>query len=78
MPDPLGQFYLGFREAEQGEAVSLLREKIEGIVFGNMRGGSPRQQVEEMERELLLYRAQMVEEDSSIELSRNMRGTDQL
>ena len=80
MPDPLGQFHLGFRDAEQGEAVSLLRKKIEGILFENMRGCSPRQQTEETEQVLLLYRVQMVEEDSSIELmhihhAHNMRGT---
>ena len=39
MPDPLGQFYLGFREAEQGEAVTPLCENIKGILSENMRGG---------------------------------------
>ena len=43
MPDPLGQFYLSFRKAEQGETVPLLRENIKGILAENMRGGSSRQ-----------------------------------
>ena len=61
MPDPLGQFYLGFREAEQGEAVTFLCEKIKGILSENARRVPAAANRGSRDGEIFLYRAQMVE-----------------
>jgi hypothetical protein len=66
--EPIRKLDLGTGQTEQRQALSLLREKIHGVVAKDVRRAAPLQQADETQREFLLDGVQMGKKNPAVDL----------